>query len=142
MNVKSALKLKNKILSDIKAQYQILYKYNSIEDGNQRKYSMVETLNKVKTLTNELVELKSKIHIANKPVYHLIFELAELKGMIKELRKVPTDEGKITERYGSIQTIKTVELDVIKMDSVIEELQTKIDNIQNELDIHNSVTEI
>lgn len=142
MNVKSALKLKNKILSDIKAQYQILYKYNSIEDGNQRKYSMVETLNKVKTLTNELVELKSKIHIANKPVYHLIFELAELKGMIKELRKVPTDEGKITERYGSIQTIKTVELDVIKMDTVIEELQTKIDNIQNELDIHNSVTEI
>jgi hypothetical protein len=142
MNVKSALKLKNKILSDIKAQHQILHKYNSIEEGNVRKYSMNETLNKLKNLTKDLVELKTKIHLANKPVYHLIFELAELKGMIKELRKVPTDEGKITERYGSVQTIKTVELDVIAMESIIEGLQASIDEIQSELDLHNSVTEI
>jgi hypothetical protein len=34
MNVKQALKVKNKLVTELKTQYQILQKYNSIEEGN------------------------------------------------------------------------------------------------------------
>jgi hypothetical protein len=68
--------------------------------------------------------------------------LAELKGMIKELKKVPTDEGKQTERYGSVQSIKEVELNVTDIDNSISILETQIEELQNELDIHNSNTQI
>jgi predicted nucleic acid-binding Zn-ribbon protein len=142
MNVKQALKVKNKLVTELKTQYQILQKYNSIEEGNPRRYSMTNALAKIKTLQAELVALKTQIHRANSPVYDKIFALAELKGMIKELKKVPTDEGKQTERYGSVQSIKEVELNVTDIDNSISILETQIEELQNELDIHNATTNI
>ena len=142
MNVKQALKVKNKLVTDLKTQYQILQKYNSIEEGNTRRYSMTNALAKIKTLQAELVGLKTQIHKANQPVYDKIFALAELKGMIKELKKVPTDEGKQTERYGSVQSIKEVELNVTDIDNSISILETQIEELQNELDVHNATTNI
>jgi predicted nucleic acid-binding Zn-ribbon protein len=144
MNVKQALKVKNKLVTDLKTQYQILQKYNSIEEGNTRRYSMTNALAKIKTLQMELVGLKTQIHRANAPVYDKIFALAELKGMIKELKKVPTDEGKQTGvvRYGSVQSIKEVELNVTDIDNSISILETQIEELQNELDVHNATTNI
>jgi hypothetical protein len=142
MNVKQALKAKNKLVADLKAQYQILQKYNSIEEGNPRRYSMSDTLDKIQTLSNDLVELKAKIHKANQPVYDKIFQLAELKGQIKELKKVPTDEGKQTERYGSVVSVKEVELTIVNINSIVENLEEIVEELQNELDIHNATTQI
>jgi hypothetical protein len=142
MNVKQALKVKNKLVTELKAQYQILQKYNSIEEGNPRRYSMVDSFDKIQSLSSELVELKARIHKANQPVYQQIFELAELKGFVKELKKVPTDEGKQTERYGSVQSIKVVELNIVDIENRVGELQDKIEALQNELDIHNANTQI
>ena len=140
MNVKQALKQKNKLVTELKAQYQILQKFNSIEEGNPRRYIMVDVLDKIESLSNELVELKARIHKVNQPVYNQIFLLAELKGRIKELKKVPTDEGKQTERYGSVQSIKVVELNIVDIENRVGELQDRIEELQNELDIHNANT--
>lgn len=142
MNVKQALKQKNKLVTDLKAQYEILKKYNSIEEGNPRRYSMSSTLTKIETLQLELVELKAQIHKANQPVYDKIFALAELKGLVKELKKVPTEEGKINERYGSVVSVKEVELNVVDIQNKVDVLSVKIEELQNELDIHNANTQI
>ena len=142
MNVKQALKAKNKLVTDLKANFEILKKYNSIEEGNPRRYSMEETLDKITTLSNELVELKAQIHRANAPVYDKIFALAELKGLVKELKKVPTDEGKQTERYGSVVSVKEVELNIVDIQNKVDILTLKIEELQNELDIHNANTNI
>jgi hypothetical protein len=142
MNVKQALKQKNKLVTDLKAQYEILKKYNSIEEGNPRRYSMNDTLDKITNLSNQLVELKAQIHKANQPVYDKIFALAELKGLVKELKKVPTEEGKINERYGSVVSVKEVELNVVDIQNKVDILNSKIEEIQNELDIHNANTQI
>ena len=142
MNVKQALKQKNKLVTDLKAQYEILKKYNSIEEGNPRRYSMKDTLDKIDTLQFELVKLKAKIHRANAPVYDKIFALAELKGLVKELKKVPTEEGKINERYGSVVSVKEVELNVVDIQNKVDVLSETIEELQNELDIHNANTQI
>ena len=142
MNVKQALKAKNKLVTDLKANFEILKKYNSIEEGNPRRYSMEETLDKITTLSNELVELKAQIHRANAPVYAKIFALAELKGLVKELKKVPTDEGKQDSRYGSVVSVKEVELTIVDVQNKVDILCVKIEELQNELDIHNANTNI
>lgn len=142
MNVKQALKVKNKLVTEMKAAYGILQKYNSIEEGNPRRYSMTNTLEKIKTLQAELVDLKTKIHKANQPVYDKIFALAELKGMIKELKKVSTEEGKVNERYGSVVSVKEVELNVTDIDAATAVLESQIEGLQNELDVHNATTQI
>jgi hypothetical protein len=75
-------------------------------------------------------------------VYDKIFALAELKGMIKELKKVPTDEGKSSDRYSSIPSVKEVELNIVDIQDKVDMISVKIEEIQNELDIHNLNTNI
>jgi len=142
MNIKQALKLKNKLVTQIKEQYEIAKAHNSIEQGNPRRYSALQSINKANELSIELVELKTKIHLANAPVYDLIFQMSELKNQIKQLKSIPVDEGKVTERYGSITTIKEVELNIAERDNLVKELENKIEAIQDKLDTHNATTEL
>ena len=142
MNIKQALKLKNKLVTQIKEQYDIAKAHNSIEQGNPRRYSALEAIGDADKLATELVELKTKIHLANAPVYDLIFQMSEYKNQIKQLKAIPVDEGKVTERYGSISTIKEVELNIAERDKLVKELENKIEAIQDKLDTHNATTEL
>ena len=142
MNIKQALKLKNKLVTQIKEQYEIAKAHNSIEQGNPRRYSAVTAINKAEELSIELAELKTKIHLANAPVYDLIFQMSELKNQIKQLKSIPVEEGKVTERYGSVTAIKEVELNIAERDNLVKELENKIESIQDKLDTHNAITEL
>jgi hypothetical protein len=142
MNVSQALKKKNKLAIELKKQYAIAQKFNSQEAGNPRRYSVQDALDKAAEITAELIELKTRIHLANAPVYSKIFRMAELKGRIKELRKVPTDEGKHEGRYGSAPSEKEVEINIAQLDSFVVTLEASIEEIQTELDVHNATTTI
>lgn len=142
MNIKQALKLKNKLVAQIKEQYDIAKAHNSIEQGNPRRYSTLKAINEAEKLSIELAELKTKIHLANGPVYGLIFQMSELKNQIKNLKSIPVDEGKVTERYGSVSAIKEVELNIAERDNLVKELENKIEVIQDKLDTHNAITEL
>jgi len=142
MNVSQALKQKNKLIVEIKKQYQIAQKFNSQEEGNVRRYSVQNALDKAVELTMELTDLKTKIHLANAPVYDKIFRMAELKNRIKELRKIPTDEGKVEARYSSVVSVKEVEINIAQLDEMVQTLEARIEEIQAELDVHNATTQI
>jgi hypothetical protein len=142
MNVKQALKAKNKLVAEIKECYRILQTQNSIEEGNPRRYSVKKKLEDIAELTDELVQLKARLHRANAPVYDKIFQMAEIKGIIKELKKMDVSEGKQTERYGSVVSVKEVEMNVIERDVIIKQYEEHVEKLQNELDIHNSNTNI
>ena len=62
--------------------------------------------------------------------------------MVKELKKVPTEEGKVAERYGSVISVKEVELNVVDIQNKVDVLSERIEELQNELDIHNANTQI
>ena len=142
MNIKQALKLKNKLVTQIKEQYEIAKAHNSIEQGNPRRYSALDAINKAAELSNSLIELKTKIHLANAPVYGLIFQMSELKNQIKQLKSLPVDEGKVTERYGSITTIKEAEINIAERDDIVKSIENQIEEIQDKLDTHNTITEL
>jgi hypothetical protein len=142
MNVSQALKKKNKLAIELKKQYAIAQKFNSQEAGNPRRYSVQDALDKAAEITAELIELKTRIHLANAPVYSKIFRMAELKGRIKELKRVPTDEGKHEGRYGSAPSEKEVEINIAQLDSFVVTLEASIEEIQTELDVHNATTTI
>lgn len=142
MNVKQALKAKNKLVGEIKECYRIIQSQNSIEEGNPRRYSVKEQIATIAELTDQLVQLKAKLHRANAPVYEKIFQMAEIKGIIKELKKMDVSEGKQDSRYGSVVSVKEVEVNVVERDTIVKEYEAEVERIQNELDIHNSNTNI
>ena len=142
MNVSQALKQKNKLVIELKKQYQIAQKFNSQEEGNVRRYSVQDALDKAVELTLALTDLKTKIHLSNTPVYDKIFRMAELKNRIKELRKIPTEEGKSEARYSSVVSVKEVEINIAQLDEMVQTLEARIEEIQAELDVHNATTQI
>lgn len=143
MTIRQALKEKNSLLKRINDEMVKVNEYNSIDEGNTRPYSTRECLIKVKELTDELTRLKTRIHLANATVYHKIFELSELKNLVKNIRMVDCSEGKVTERYSrSEPSIKVAEIGVVERDTIIKDFEEQIERLQDELDHHNATTQI
>ena len=145
MNVKKALKEKNRLVKEIQELYVRMLKYNSVEAGNVRPYSSKEMLDIISQKSDELVLLKTKIHIANVTVYDKIFKLTELKATIARLRSMDCTEGACTDVYmrnRETTLVKTSEISVVERDAKIKHLESLIEDIQDVLDAHNQNTEI
>jgi hypothetical protein len=108
-----------------------------------RRYSAKAAAEGMEKLTHELVELKTKIHLANAPVYSKIFEISELKNLIKKYRAISSDEGMVAHRWSDAPpTMMVVEMDVVTLDTKVSELEAKIETLQNELDVWNNTHHI
>lgn len=144
MNLKQALKEKNKIVKRIGENTKLMQEFNSVEVGNTRPYSTVELKNQILRDRAELSQLKAKIHIANTPVLEEIFYMAELKSMIQSLKKMDCTEGKSNrDRYSmASEMVLTSEMSVVYRNETISDLEEIIESIQNKLDVFNSNTEI
>ena len=145
MNIKKALKEKNRLVKEIQDSHARLATYNSVEVGNVRAYSAKELMEKINQLSNELVELKTKIHKANTPVYDKIFRLSELKSTISRLKSLDCSEGVSTDYYSRNREnppVKTAEVSVVDRDEMVKFMEEQIEDLQDILDNHNQNTEI
>jgi hypothetical protein len=144
MTIKQALKQKNKLIKQIGENTKLMQEYNSIEVGNERPYSSIILLAKISEDTKELANLKSKIHIANTPVLEDIFLMSELKSIAQSLKKMDCTEGKSNrDRYRlESESVKTSEISLVRRNETIKELETRIEEIQDRLDVFNATTQI
>ncbi len=145
MNIKQALKQKNKLVKKTSDLYNRLNENNSVEEGAVRHYDVEETLTELLNNVDDLVELKTKIHMANMEVYNKIFEMSELKSLLKNLRGLDCGEGTVRKmmRYSDeTPMVKTTIIDVVRRNNLIELLEGKIERLQDELDVHNATKTI
>ena len=144
MTIKHALKQKNKLIKQIGENTKLMQEYNSIEVGNERPYSSIILLAKITEDTKELANLKSKIHIANTPLLEDIFLMSELKSIAQSLKKMDCTEGKSNrDRYRlESESVKTSEISLVRRNETIKELETRIEEIQDRLDVFNATTQI
>jgi len=144
MNIKQALKEKNKLVKRIGENTTLMQTYNSVEVGNERPYSSAELRNQIMKDRQELSQLKAKIHTANVPVLEDIFFMAELKSMVQSLKKMDCTEGKSNrDRYRmESELILTSEISLVDRNETINSLEKMIEEIQDRLDVFNSNTEI
>lgn len=144
MNIKQALKEKNKLVKRIGENTKLMQDFNSIEVGNLRPYSTTELKNQLIKDRSELANLKAKIHVANTPVLEEIFYMAELKSMIQSLKKMDCTEGKSNrDRYRmESELVLTSEMSLVERNETISDLEKTIEEIQDKLDVFNSNTEI
>jgi hypothetical protein len=145
MTIKQALKKKNLLVKEILDLHTRVATYNSVEVGNVRPYSAKESMELLHQKSNELVELKTKIHTANAPVYKYIFRLSELKSMIARIKNLDCNEGIVQDYYSrnrETPTVKETEISIVERDNMIKDMETAIESIQDVLDNHNQITEI
>jgi hypothetical protein len=145
MNIRQGLKEKNKLVKEIQDLHVRLATYNSVEVGNVRPYSPKDTMELINQKSNELVELKTKIHKANVPVYQHIFRLSELKSMITRIKNLDCNEGTVQDYYSrnrETPTVKETEITIVERDEMVKHMEGQIEEIQDILDNHNQITNI
>jgi hypothetical protein len=143
MKVKQALKYKKKLASKMNQEFSKVQMYNSVEEGSARVYDVVESMRNWLTMSEELVELKTKLHLANAPVYGKIFRMSELKSQLSNLKQLDCVDGKHFDRYGRGEAVvKTAKISVLEKDQMVLEIEEEIERLQEELDEHNATTSI
>ena len=140
MNITKALKLKKKLITKANTAYDKLKKYNIVEENVKPPYDAQEAYDEWIKLTNELIELKTKIHLANAPVYHKIFRMSELKSSVSKLKNL--DVNNRNTNYGGVISIYVAKIDVITKDKSISVMEDEIEKLQDELEAHNAITKI
>jgi hypothetical protein len=146
MKVKQALKYKKKLASKMNQEFSKVQMYNSVEEGSTRVYDVKESMKNWLTMSEELVELKTKLHLANGPVYGKIFRMSELKSQLSNLKSLDCVEGKYSDRYGRMggdaPIIKNAQIGILERDQMVSIIEEEIERIQEELDEHNATTSI
>jgi len=145
MNIKKALKEKNRLVKEILDLHTRVATYNSVEVGNVRPYSAKESMELLNQKSNELVELKTNINTANGPVYQHIFRLSELKSMIARIKNLDCNEGIVQDYYSrnrETPAVKETEISIVERDEMVKHMEGQIEEIQDILDNHNQITNI
>lgn len=145
MNIRQALKEKNKLVKEIQDLYVRISQYNSVEVGAHRPYSPKQLMEILNVKSNYLVDLKTKIHIANAPVYDKIFRLSELKSTITRIKNLDCTEGVSNDYYSRNREnplVKTAEISIVERDEMVRFMEEQIETIQDILDTHNQNTQI
>jgi hypothetical protein len=144
MNIKQALKEKNKLAKKVTDLMDRTNRNNSLDEGAVRSYDPKESLEQALQMVEDLVNLKTKMHMANAEVYDKIFRMSEYKSFVKYLKALNCSQGTvITSRYGdSTARQMTTVITEVERDTLVEKYETIIDTIQTELDMHNATTHI
>jgi len=144
MNIKQALKEKNKLAKKVTDLMDRTNRNNSMDEGAVRSYDPKESLEQALQMVDDLVNLKTKMHMANAEVYDKIFRMSEYKSLVKYLKVLNCSQGTIvTSRYGDSTTRQmTTVITEVERDALVEKYETLIDNLQTELDTHNATTQI
>jgi hypothetical protein len=132
MNIKSALKLKNKIFQDINELKNLIINNNTITHNSiNNRIKTIDLIFNLDSKILEFIKLKTEIQKATIPIHEKIFLLSELKGKL--------DTFKHIQNFG---TVLKPELNDLQINNIINDIENKILLIQDELDNFNSLTKI
>ena len=145
MNLTKALKHKKKLVKQADEMFNRFQRYNSQNKENVDKgYDPAKAYESWLKLTNELVDLKTKIHNANIKIAEKIFRLGELKNLVSRIRVVDTKSGLVKEhRHPDVAPIEYVAyMDLFAKDDQISKWEGEIEQLQEEIEAYNAITKI
>jgi hypothetical protein len=146
MTLNKALKQKNRLVGELNRQKEILQRENSQATPTSSTVDRAATLQRILDTTQELTLLKARIAIANAPIYFKIEQMSQYKALIAYLQGLNTTHGvvKTPQHYGGqiIETHYNAFLTREKVDEMVRNAQTQIENLQDEVDEYNAVTKL
>lgn len=146
MNINKGLKQKNKLAKDIQNKWNLILTHNSGRKDAKKSYNTKQLFTELIAGVDALVETKTAIAKANIAIYDKIFRLAELKGIVMNMKSISVTEGPQTQFRGYGKDDKEIEfeaqMDHTFIDSKVAEFEKEIETIQDELDKFNFTTDI
>ena len=146
ITVARALKLKNKIVSEIRSLEELIRTENVVEGENTSQFKVVQLSVQLRQLRDKLATVKGAIARANEPQWEKIFLLSELKSQIAFLKSIPTKYGSFEEGgYGITPSKNKKYVATITKQDILKDIagcEKDIEKLQEDLDIFNHSVKI
>ncbi len=140
MNLRKALKEKNKVAGNLNQLFHRMRENNITEDGQSRPYNSKEVLREINQEIDQLIELKVKLQLANTPILNDIYRVAELKVLIRQLRYMECNDSRKISSGIITYHIATIKAD--ERDQLIKSLEEEIEAIHERIDAFNFRTSL
>jgi len=142
-----ALKLKNRLTGQVLKLGQRAIAHNSFVKNTKSAYDTRVVFQEFCLTQSNLVEVKTKIQLANAPIQEKIIEIGELRSHIALLQGMNVTEGpQFVNRWEDDGTEKTRDyvaaIGKEERDLTVAELEAEIDSLQDAIDVHNGTTKI
>ena len=138
-----ALKEKNRLAGEISKLWGLIHHENSCWETHQRSIDVHETMETIEYYTAKLIELKTKIGVANAGLLADMYALEEAMNRISKLGSLDTEEGV---RYrginDSIKELMTAEITAKDVIRLVNETQIECNRLQDALDAYNATHKI
>jgi len=143
MSLSKALKEKNRLVGKLSQKLAILTQENSKVKGSERTFDLHVVFDEMMTLHKKVVQIKQIAAAANAPIAGKLSELSELKGMIGMIKRIDTKVG-ITQSHGPFSDDSKHEYEAVLTAPFLlqqtEELEGKVEQLQDEIDEFNAKT--
>ncbi|MBR4674151.1 MAG: hypothetical protein IKP00_06755 [Victivallales bacterium] len=140
-----ALKEKNRLASEVERLWGLIIRENSKREDLTSVIDVAKTYELVQFYTEKLIELKTKIGLANAGNLQRIYRMDECKSQLSKLDIVNTDDSTDLQRLTDTQ-YRELKRKVVFSESQIlamrEELQQECNRLQDEMDEFNATTTI
>lgn len=142
INLAKALKLKNRLAGRIAKLTQTVQTYNSTQEKAEQ-IDVRAAYTERADLVRRLTDLKVAVAQANAPIQKDIFTLAELKAEVTLLTGLNTKHGTVIEGYPTSGPVTYIaQFRKGEVDTMVTDLETRIDALQDKLDTFNATTTI
>ena len=144
MNASKLLKLKNKLSGDIHRIRTLIEQENVVQNDNKPAFDVLKLYEEYNQTTKELAEVKTRLAVANIPIYGKIFEMAELKGTAQFLKSLDVNQGKFILGRGENKTeiTYTPAIDKVFVDNENKKISVRIEELQEYLDEFNHAVQV
>lgn len=142
MKLSKALRVKNQLIHKINKLQRNILKYNSYNANNKPKWDVIALMEEQQHMVTKLLELKTAISLANRPIVQLLHHVAETKAQIKFLNDLPIKQGVLKESYSEKEYTFECFIDEISKATRIDTLTESIYTIEDTLAKHNASVEI
>lgn len=148
VSISKALNLKNKLAGRLAHVANLIATHNSFIEGTKQHFQVKELLEEYGAKATRIAAIKAAIAKANADagVFPLIYEMAEQKARISNLRSVNTREGAEEYSGGYQQPNKTrnhvAVLDQTAIEKLVVEAENRIEEIQDKITYLNQMTKV
>ena len=145
ISLSQALKEKNRIAGELANAWRLIALENSMREDKRRVTDLQELYKTIRLYTEKLVELKTKIGLANAGNLENIYRMEECKNELQKIERINTDESSDFQKISDSE-FKEYKRTVVFNSSVIwdwqQKLQQECNKLQDEMDTYNATTKI
>ena len=145
ISLSQALKEKNRIAGELANAWRLIALENSMREDKRRVTDLEELYKTIRLYTEKLIELKTKIGLANAGNLENIYRMEECKNELQKIERIDTDESSDFQKISDSE-FKEYKRTVVFNSSVIwdwkQKLQQECNRLQDEMDTYNATTKI